>query len=596
MRILLRLMTFAREYWWLLALAFVCMMGSTAFVLIIPQLISRAVDTVLGEGSHDYLIWLGIAVVVAGALRGLSAFGYSYLSEVVSQKTTYDIRNALYNKLQRLSFSFHDQAQTGELMSRGTADVEAIRMFFGRGLLGLLQIAILFVAISFLLARLNWFLALLTVGFLAAVGWRAVVVARLLRPIWLKIQELMARLGTILEENLTGVRTVRSFAREQEESRKFSTQAEVLYDQHMIATRKRAFNISLMVFLVTIPVALILSYGGRQVMAGNLTMGELTQFIFYLTMMSMPVRRLGFITNIFTRTISAGQRILEILDTESAVKEKPGAIELDEVKAAVSSENVSFSYDSAAPALKNVSFSVQPGELVALVGSLGSGKSTIAHLIPRFYDVTGGRITIDGIDIRDVTLDSLRRNVGIVQQNTFLFSATIRDNIAYGAVNADMERIVSAAKAAQLHDFIQSLPDGYDTWVGERGVTLSGGEKQRLTIARTLLINPRILILDDSTSSVDAGTEHLIRRALNTVIKGRTTFIITHRLPIIRNADLILVLEDGGVVERGTHSELMARNGLYRQIYESQLSATQAPGEDSGTQHSSDMQGGVNKS
>ncbi len=585
-------MTFAREYRWLIVLGFACMMASTAFLLIIPQLISRAVDTVLGGGIHGDLIWLGIAVVVAGALRGLSAFGNSYLSEVVSQKTAYDIRNALYDKLQRLSFAFHDQAQTGELMSRGTADVEAIRMFFGRGLLGLLQIAVLFVAISFLLVRLNWFLALLTVGFLAAVGWRAVVVARLLRPIWLKIQQLMARLGTILEENLTGVRTVRSFAREQEESGKFSTQAEVLYEQHMIATRKRAFNISLMVFLVTIPVALILSYGGRQVVVGNLTMGGLTQFIFYLTMMSMPVRRLGFITNIFTRTVSAGQRILEILDTESAVKEKPGATEMDGVEGAVSFENVSFSYASAAPALKNVSFSVQPGELVALVGSLGSGKSTIAHLIPRFYDVTTGRITINGVDIRDVTLDSLRRNVGIVQQDTFLFSATIRDNIAYGAVDADMERIVSAARAAQLHDFIQSLPDGYDTWVGERGVTLSGGEKQRLTIARTLLINPRILILDDSTSSVDAGTEHLIRRALNTVIKGRTTFIITHRLPIIRNADLILVLEDGEVLERGTHSELMARNGLYRQIYESQLSAARAPEEGCGTQDRSDMQGG----
>ena len=589
-------MTFARKYWWLLVLAFVCMMASTAFALIIPQLISRVVDTVLGEGRHGDLIWLGIAVVAAGALRGLSAFGNSYLSEVVSQKTAYDIRNALYDKLQRLSFSFHDQAHTGELMSRGTADVEAIRMFFGRGLLGLLQIVILFVAISFLLVRLNWFLALLTVGFLAAVGWRAVVVAKFLRPIWLKIQELMARLGTILEENLTGVRTVRSFAREREESRKFSTQAEVLYEQHMIATRKRAFNISLMVFLVTIPVALILWYGRPEIIAGNLTLGELTQFIFYLTMMSMPVRRLGFITNIFTRTISAGQRILEILDTESAVKEKPGAIELDGVKAGVSFENVSFSYDSAAPVLKNVSFSVQPGELVALVGSLGSGKSTIAHLIPRFYDVTAGRITIDGIDVRDVTLDSLRRNVGIVQQDTFLFSATIRDNIAYGAVNAGMEQIVAAAKAAQLHDFIATLPEGYETWVGERGVTLSGGQKQRVAIARTLLINPRILILDDSTSSVDAGTEHLIRRALSAVIKGRTTFIITHRLPIIRNADLILVLEDGEVVERGTHSKLMAKNGLYRQIYQAQLSAAQAPGEDPGTQDSSDIQGGVNKS
>ncbi len=589
MRILLRLLTFAKKYRWLLLLALICMMASTAFVLIIPQLISRVVDTVLSDREPGELLWLAVAVVVVGALRGLSAFGNSYLTEVVSQRTAYDIRNALYDKLQRLSFAFHDQAQTGELMSRGTADVEAIRMFFGRGLLGLLQIIILFVAISYLLVRLNWPLALLTMGFLAAVAWRAVVVARLLRPIWLKIQQLMAKLGTILEQNLTGVRTVRSFAHEHEESHKFSTQAAVLYEEHMIATRQRAFNISLMVFLVTIPVALIIWYGGRLVIAGALGVPGLTQFIFYLTIMGMPVRRLGFITNIFTRTMSGGQRILEILDTESAVKEKPDAIEMHGVKAGVSFENVSFSYDSAAPILKNISFSVQPGELVALVGSLGSGKSTIAHLIPRFYDVAGGRITIDGIDIRDVTLDSLRRNVGIVQQDTFLFSATIRDNIAYGAVNADMEQIVAGAKAAQLHDFIESLPEGYETRVGERGVTLSGGQKQRLAIARTLLMNPSILIMDDSTSSVDAGTEHLIRRALNELIKGRTTFIITHRLPIIRNADLILVLEDGQVVERGRHSELMARHGLYQQIYESQLSVTDFSGEDFGTQDSSDL-------
>jgi ABC-type multidrug transport system fused ATPase/permease subunit len=586
MRILLRLLTFVRGYWWLLLLAFICMMGSTAFVLIIPQLISRSVDTVLSGGATGNLIRLATAVVAAGALRGLSAFGNSYLSEVVSQRTAYDIRNALYDKLQRLSFAFHDQAQTGELMSRGTADVEAIRMFFGRGLLGLLQIVILFIAISIILVRLNCPLALLTMGFLAAVGWRAVVVARVLRPIWLTIQELMAKLGTVLEENLTGVRTVRSFAHEQEESRKFSTQAEALYHRHMIATRKRAYNISLMVFLVTIPIALILWYGGREVIRGNLTLGGLTQFVFYLTMMSMPVRRLGFITNIVTRTVSGGQRILEILDTESAVKERPGAIELDGVKAAVSFENVTFSYDSAAPVLREVSFSVQPGELVALVGSLGSGKSTIAHLIPRFYDVSGGRITIDGVDVRDVTLDSLRRIIGIVQQDTFLFSATIRDNIAYGAVHADMEQVVAAAKAAQLHDFIASLPQGYETWVGERGVTLSGGQKQRLAIARTLLINPRILIMDDSTSSVDAGTEHLIRRALSELIKGRTTFIITHRLPIIKNADLILVLENGEVAERGTHSELMSRNGLYRHIYESQLSVADFSEEDSEAQDS----------
>ena len=571
MKILLRLMGFVMRYRLRLLAAFISMMVSTAFVLIIPLLISEAIDTVLSDGELMALTWLAVAVVGAGAMRGISAFGNAYLTEVVSQKTAYDIRNALYDKLQRLSFAFHDQAQTGELMSRGTADVEAIRMFFGRGLLGMLQITILFVGISVLLVRLDLPLALLTMGFLAAVGWRAVIVARVLRPIWLRIQELMAVLGTILEENLTGVRTVRSFAHEHEESKKFSTQANVLYDEHITATRKRAFNLSLMVFLVTIPLALILWYGGRQVVEGNLTLGELSQFIFYLTIMAMPVRRLGFMTNILSRTVSGGQRILEILDTESVVREKADAVELNDTKAAVSFDDVSFSYDSTAPVLKNVSFTVQPGQLVALVGGLGSGKSTIAHLIPRFYDVSGGRISIDGVDIRDVTLESLRRSVGIVQQNTFLFSATIRDNIAYGTVGADMEQVVAAASAAQLHDFIESLPDGYDTWVGERGVTLSGGQKQRLAVARTLLVNPRILIMDDSTSSVDVETELLMRRALEELIEGRTTFIITHRLPIIKNADLILVLMDGELVEKGTHDELMARNGLYREIYESQL-------------------------
>ena len=580
MKTLLRLMGFVKKYRLRLLLAFICMLASSAFMLVIPWLIGEAIETVLRQGERSQLLWLAAAVVGAGVLRGMSAFGNGYLSEVVSQGAAYDVRNALYDKLQRLSFAFHDQAQTGELMSRATADVEAIRRFFARGLLGLLQISILFAGISYLLFSLNWRLALLTLPFLVAVGWRAVAVSRRLRPIWLKVQQLLARLGTTLEENLTGVRTVRAFAHEEKESQKFSMQATLLYDQHIKATRQAAFNTSLMVFLVTIPVALTVWYGGRQVVAGALTIGGLTQFILYVMMMAMPVRRLGFITNVLSRAVSGGQRILEVLDTESVVQEKPDAIELDGKRAGVRFENVSFSYDSPVPILKNVSFSVQPGELVALVGGLGSGKSTIAHLIPRFYDASSGSVTIEGIDVRDVTLASLRRNVGIVQQNTFLFSATIRDNIAYGTVNADMEQIVAAAKAAQLHDFIESLADGYETWVGERGVTLSGGEKQRLAIARTLLIDPGILIMDDSTSSVDAGTEYLIRGALDELIKGRTTFIITHRLPIIKNADLILVLEDGQVVERGKHSELMATNGLYRQVYESQLSVAEDSGED----------------
>ena len=288
-------------------------------------------------------------------------------------------------------------------------------------------------------------------------------------------------------------------------------------------------------------------------------------------MLVMPVRRMGMMGNVLSRTISGGQRILEVLDTESAVKEKPDAVDVGKVGGTVTFENVSFSYDSMSPTLDSVSFSVKPGDLVALLGGSGSGKSTIANLIPRFYDVTGGKIAIDGVDIRDMTIASLRQNVGIAQQDIFLFSGTIKDNVSYGAVSADMDQIETVSKAAHLHEFIVTLPDGYNTWVGERGLTLSGGERQRLAIARTLLINPSILILDDSMSSVDAETEKLIREALSILIKGRTTFIITHRIPIIKNADLILMLRDGKLVESGKHDELMAKEGHYYQTYQTQL-------------------------
>jgi ATP-binding cassette subfamily B protein len=320
-----------------------------------------------------------------------------------------------------------------------------------------------------------------------------------------------------------------------------------------------------------IPVAIILWYGGHEVVDGNMTIGQITQFILYTAMLVMPIRRLGMMVNLYSRTVSAGQRILEILDTESEVTEKPNAVELGRVKGKVKFDNVSFSYTNIGPALKNVSFEVQPGQLVALLGRSGSGKSTVANLLARFYDVSKGKILVDGTDIRDVTLASLRKNVVTAQQDVFLFSATVKENIAYGAVGASMEQIAEVAKTANLHDFIMSLPEGYDTWVGERGDTLSGGEKQRLSIARTLLVDPSILILDDSTASVDAATERLIRQALDKLIKGRTTFIITHRLPIIQNADLILVLQDGELVEKGTHDELIALDGVYKEMYETQL-------------------------
>ncbi|MFC2021120.1 ABC transporter ATP-binding protein, partial [Chloroflexota bacterium] len=486
-------------------------MASTAFNLVIPRMMGDAIDTALTSGERSFLFLAAAVVVGAGILRGAAEFGDRFLTESVSQKMAYDIRNAIFERLQRLSFAYHDQAQTGQLMSRATVDVEAIRMFFGMGLLRLAQLIILLIAISVILILLDWKLALLTLAFMPVIGWRAVTASNKLRPIWLKIQEQLAALGTILEESLTGISVVKAFSRQKEEGKKFSNQATILYDDQVGVARVQAFNMPLMSFLIALPIAIILWYGGRQLIAGNLTVGELTQFILYVGMMAMPVRRLGFMANLLSRTISAGQRIFEILDTESAVREKANAIELGRVKGQVSFEDVSFSYDSMAPTVNNVSFSVQPGELVALLGGSGSGKSTIASLVARFYDVTSGRITIDGIDIRDATIASLRQNVGIAQQDIFLFSTTIRDNIAYGAVNASTEQIEAVAKAAHLHDFIESLPDGYNTWVGERGLTLSGGEKQRLAIARTLLINPGILIMDDSTSSVDAETEILIR-------------------------------------------------------------------------------------
>jgi ATP-binding cassette subfamily B protein len=555
----------------MLLLAFLCIIIGTAFGIIVPIMLGNGIDTVISMGQRSAVIIAAVVIVVSSAMRGFAGYGQRYFAEVVAQKATYNIRNALYARLQQLSFSFHDRNQTGQLMSRATVDVEAIRMFFSMGLLGLAQIVFMTIGVAYMLLTENWKLGLMTLAFVIPVAWLAATFGSRIRPIWLKVQAMMGFMGNTLEESLSGVAVVKAFSRQEEESKKFAVQAQSLYDDQMAAARLMSINMPWMVLLVSLPTILIIWYGGRQVVAGSMTVGEVTQFILLVGLLMMPIRRLGMMVNLFSRTASAGQRILEILDTESEVKEKPNAIDLGKVKGQVTFENVSFSYNSLGAALKDVSFEVKPGQLVALLGRSGSGKSTIANLLGRFYDVTGGRILIDGTDIRDVTLSSLRKNVVTAQQDVFLFSATIKENIAYGAKDASMDKIVEVAKAAYLHDFIKSLPEGYNTWVGERGDTLSGGEKQRLSIARTLLVDPSILILDDSTASVDAETEKLIRQALDRLIKGRTTFIITHRVPIIQNADLILMLQDGELVEKGTHEELIARDGVYREVYESQL-------------------------
>ena len=578
MKIILRLMSFLKKHWVMWSLAFVCLSASTVFSLVIPKMLGNGIDTVLNSGRAATLIIAAGIILGSSALRGITGYGNRYFTQVISQRVAYDLRNHLYDHLQGLSFAYFDKAQTGQLMSRATVDIEAVRAFISMGLLQILQTAFLSIGISYLLILLDWRLALMTLAFVPLMAYRAVLTSRRLRPVWLKVQRLIASLGTTLQESLSGVRIVKSFAQEKAEDKKFADDSKKLYDVQIDAARIVAFNTPLMVFLIGAPTALVLWYGGRQVIAGNLTIGGVVQFIMYLGMLAMPIRALGMVTNMYSRSMSAGERILEILDTKSPVKEKPDAIVLDKLKGQVSFEDVSFSYAENAPALHTINFSVQPGQLVALVGASGSGKSTIINLILRFYDVSGGRITMDGIDIRDISLASLRKNIGTAQQDVFLFSTTIRNNIAYGMPDATLEQVTAAAKAAQIHDFNMSLPDGYETWVGERGHTLSGGEKQRVTIARAILKNPSILILDEITSSVDAETERLIRRAVDELIKGRTTFIISHRLPIITNADLILVIKDGQIVERGKHQELMAKSTLYRQTYLSQLSSAHDSG------------------
>ena len=569
--VLLRLITLLRPYRWRVALAWGCVFGAGGFLLLMPKLVAWAIDLGVDKGDRRLLILMALAIVGTALLRGLFAFGQQYMAEWISQRVAYDLRNSIYDRLQGLSFAYHDRQQTGQIMSRATQDVESVRMFVNFGVLRLAYVAVLLVAVLALMATDNWRLALVSWSFLPVIAWRSFSTTKKLRPLWVQVQEGMGRLSVVLQESLAGVRVVKAFAREELESQRFEREASALFQNSYDSSRIQAFNAPLMTGLWILATAATLWYGGREIIAGRLTPGEMSAFLLYLTFLQMPVRSLGWLVMVVARAQSSGQRVFEILDAQPAVQEKPGAAELHNVRGNVRFENASFSYDNISPVLKGISLEAQEGQVIALLGPTGSGKSTIVNLLPRFYDVTSGRITVDGIDIRDVTIASLRRAIGIVQQDIFLFSATIRDNIAYGALNANQAEIEEAAKEARIHGFIASLPDGYDTWVGERGVTLSGGQKQRVAIARTLLINPPILILDDSTSNVDTETEYLIQDALARLMKDRTTFVVAQRLRTVKMADCILVMRDGQIVERGRHEELLERGGFYREIYELEL-------------------------
>ena len=576
MKIILRITRIALRHKWRLFSAYLCTAGATASYLLLPKYFGEAIDKVAdivqgGVVSDSAILSIVLVILGLSVLRGALSFGQTYLGEAASQLVAYDIRNSFYNRVQHLSFGFHDRHHTGNLMSRAIIDVENIRMFINMGLVRTPYFASLFVIVGIILLRLDWRLGLVSTSFMPVVALNSAVVRLKMRRIWLSVQEKMAEQNTVLQENLTGMRVVKAFAAEEHEEAKYDVRNVEVANESLAAERMRASSMSLMLFSFLVSMGLILWYGGTRVIDGHMTPGELAQFIFYMQILAMPVRMAGWLVNSYARAVSAGERLFEILDAESPVQESASAEQMPRLRGHVRFENVTFGYDGGPPVLEDFSLNVEPGQIIALLGAPGSGKSTIANLMPRFYDVSGGRVELDGTDVRDVTLASLRRNIGIVQQDVSLFTTSIRENIAYGRESASMEEIVDAAEVAQLDEFVRSLEQGYETVIGERGSTLSGGQRQRMSIARAVLIDPPILILDDSTSSVDASTEELIRRAMESVMQGRTTFVIAHRLSTVHRADLIVVLEDGRIAESGTHKELLALNGLYRDIYELQL-------------------------
>ena len=576
MNILARILAIVFRHKWRLAAALTSMVGATSAYLTLPYLFGSAVDEIDsifdgGGVSDEAMIRIGLAILAASSIRGFLTFFQTFMGESLAQHVVYDLRNHYYHHIQNLSFGFHDKNHTGNLMSRAITDVEAIRMFCVGGVIRAPYFLVLFLATAIILLLRDWRLGLVSLGFMPLLAIVSAVIRLQLRRIWLRVQEEMAELNTVLQENMTGVRVVRAFASEDQEKAKYDAASSAVSADMVKIARLQAMNASFMGFIYLVAIGLVLWYGGQRVIDGSLSPGELAQFLFYMQLLALPIRHAGMLVNNFARAFSAGQRLFEIMDYRSDVLEAPGAGDMPTVRGHVRFEDVSFRYDNGPLVVKDVEIDAKPGTLVALLGAPGSGKSSLVHLLPRFYDLAAGRITIDGVDIKEPTLKSLRQNIGIVQQDVFLFTASLSENIAYGRPSATMDEIVAAAKVAQLHEFIEDLEEGYDTKIGERGSTLSGGQRQRMAIARAVLLDPPLLILDDATASVDANTEERIRKAMESVMSGRTTFVIAHRLSTLFKADEILVMDEGRIVERGTHASLLAHGGVYRRIYDLQL-------------------------
>ncbi len=569
-----RIMLLTSRHRWRLTLGALAVLGSTSSQLWVPYLLGQSIDQAFGMVGEEtdqaiarnMLIGTAAAILTVSVIRGLFGFCQQYFGESVSHLVASELRADFYDKLQRLSLSYHDRVHTGNLMARGIVDIEGVRMWVHTGLLRTFYLVTLIAGGAILMFMMNWQLALLSLAFVPPVALRAIYTRLTLRSLWIRIQARMGTLTTILQENLEGVRVVRAFTAQKYEIHKFNAASRTVTKLSEMVVTRRVRDTSLMTFIFLTTWAGVLGYGGARVISGDISVGQLTQFLAYLGLLQMPVRMLGMMVNSYARATSSGARLFQVLDIEPQISDSPLAKPLAKGPGVVRFDNVSFGYGDI-PAVRDLSFEVSPGEILGIVGPPGSGKSTIAQLVPRLYDVTSGAITIDGQNINSVTLKSLRNTVALVQQDMFLFKTTIEENIAYGRPNASIEDIIDAATTAQINDYVVSLPNGYATMVGERGVSLSGGQRQRLSLARSILIKPKVIIFDDSTAAIDTVTEQQILERLTKATNDQSTIIISHRLSSLVKAHQILVLDHGHIVERGTHQELLQMGGRYSDMY-----------------------------